>query len=44
LANRGLETVALLGLPFFVAGGIKIVYDLWLYRAFVSHRPEGDTT
>jgi predicted MFS family arabinose efflux permease len=43
LANRCLETTALLGLPFFVAGGIKIVYDLWLYRAFVSHRPEDET-
>lgn len=26
--------------PFFVAGGVKIVYDLILYRAFVAHRPE----
>jgi MFS family permease len=43
LANRCLETAALLGLPFFVAGGIKILYDLWLYRAFVSHKPEDDS-
>jgi len=26
--------------PFFLAGGLKIVYDLLLYRAFVGVRPE----
>lgn len=32
---------AWLSMPFFLAGGIKIVYDLLLYRAFASmHRPE----
>jgi MFS family permease len=30
---------ALVNLPFFLAGGLKIVYDLLLYRAFVSVRP-----
>jgi MFS family permease len=25
-----------LSLPFFLAGSIKIVYDLWLYRAFTA--------
>jgi len=30
---------ALAGIPFFIAGGLKIVYDLLLYRAFVSHQP-----
>jgi hypothetical protein len=25
--------------PFFIAGGLKIVYDLLLYRAFVRVRP-----
>jgi MFS family permease len=39
LANKCLAVPALLGVPLFIAGGIKIVYDLWLYRAFVSHRP-----
>jgi hypothetical protein len=39
LANKCLA-LSLLAVPFFVAGGIKILYDLWLYRAFVSHRPE----
>jgi MFS family permease len=27
----------LISVPFFVAGGVKIVYDLLLYRAFVKH-------
>jgi hypothetical protein len=26
-------------LPFFLAGGLKIAYDLILYKEFVSHRP-----
>jgi len=30
---------ALLGMPFFIAGGLKIVYDLLVYRGFKSHRP-----
>jgi MFS family permease len=30
---------ALINVPFFLAGGLKIVYDLLLYRAFVRHRP-----
>jgi MFS family permease len=30
---------ALVNLPFFLAGGLKIVYDLLLYRAFVKVRP-----
>jgi uncharacterized membrane-anchored protein YitT (DUF2179 family) len=30
---------ALINLPFFIAGGLKIVYDLLLYRAFVTVRP-----
>jgi hypothetical protein len=29
---------ATLSLPFFLAGGIKIIYDLWLYRAFTAAR------
>jgi hypothetical protein len=27
-------------LPFFLAGGIKIVYDLWLYWAFATSGKE----
>jgi MFS family permease len=30
----------LAALPFFLAGGLKIVYDLALWRAFRSHKPE----
>jgi hypothetical protein len=30
---------AALGLPFFVAGGIKIVYDLAIYFTFRGIRP-----
>jgi MFS family permease len=44
LANKCLAVSGLLGVPFFVAGGVKILYDLWLYRAFVSHRPEGEVS
>ncbi len=25
--------------PFFIAGGLKILYDLILYRAFMAHQP-----
>jgi MFS family permease len=34
LAGVFLASPALLGAPFFVAGGLKIVYDLLLYRSF----------
>jgi predicted MFS family arabinose efflux permease len=34
LANPGWSSA-----PFFIAGSVKIVYDLCLYRAFVSHEP-----
>ena len=30
---------ALINYPFFIAGALKIVYDLLLYRAFVGHQP-----
>jgi MFS family permease len=30
---------SLISLPFFVAGTLKIVYDLLLYRGFVAHPP-----
>jgi predicted MFS family arabinose efflux permease len=32
-------SAALASLPFFLAGGLKIVYDLMLWRAFRSVRP-----
>jgi hypothetical protein len=25
--------------PFYIAGGLKIVYDLLLYREFISTKP-----
>ena len=34
-------TPSLINLPFFIAGTLKIVYDLLLYRAFVRVRPTG---
>jgi len=32
-------TPALAGVPFFIAGGLKIVYDLLVYRGFRSVKP-----
>jgi MFS family permease len=29
----------LINYPFFLAGVLKIAYDLLLYRAFIGHRP-----
>jgi MFS family permease len=40
LAAKCLAVPALMGVPFFVAGGVKILYDLWLYRAFVSQKTD----
>jgi MFS family permease len=40
LAGLCLENPALLGLPFFLAGAIKIGYDLLLYRSFVLRASE----
>jgi MFS family permease len=34
---------ALMNLPFFLAGGLKIIYDLLLYRAFIKQRPSEET-
>jgi MFS family permease len=36
IATRLAAHTALMSLPFFLAGGIKIVYDLVLWRAFAS--------
>ena len=33
---------SLINLPFFIAGTLKIVYDLLLYRAFVRVHPPGE--
>ena len=37
LAGYLLADPRLMSWPFFIAGGVKIVYDLFLYRAFVRH-------
>ena len=31
--------LALINLPFFIAGTLKIAYDLLLYKQFVAVRP-----
>jgi MFS family permease len=42
LASLLVEHPGLTSLPFFLAGGIKIVYDLLLYQGFVNARaPDG---
>ena len=40
LAAKCLAIPALLGAPFYIAGAVKIIYDLWLYRAFVSQKTD----
>ena len=39
LSAQMLAVPGLMSVPFFVAGGLKIVYDLLLYRGFRSVRP-----
>ena len=39
IATPLLASPALMGLPFFLAGGLKIVYDLLLWRGFRSLTP-----
>jgi len=38
-AGMLLARPSLINIPFFLAGGLKIVYDLLLYRAFVTVQP-----
>lgn len=38
-AMTGLRYAALAGMPFFLGGGLKIAYDLLLYRSFVKVKP-----
>jgi MFS family permease len=38
------SNAALAALPFYLAGGLKIAYDLLLYRAFRSMRPVDERT
>jgi MFS family permease len=39
LSGQLLAIPALISAPFFIAGGLKIVYDLALYQQFRAHRP-----
>jgi MFS family permease len=39
-----LANAALLSFPFFLSGGLKIVYDLMLYRSFRATRPPEEKT
>jgi hypothetical protein len=37
-----LSHAALLSAPFLLAGSLKIIYDLLLYRSFARLRPPGE--
>src|SRR5207248_1911116 len=39
LATVLVGSAGLMSVPFFLAGGLKIVYDVLLYRAFSSSKP-----
>lgn len=43
LSGALLAVPSLTGAPFFLAGGLKIVYDLLLYRLFRERRPPEET-
>lgn len=42
LAGLFIAVPALLSVPFFASGGLKIVYDLLLYYSFRAHKPPED--
>ena len=44
LATPLLQSVPLAGLPFIIGGGLKIVYDLLVLRAFSAVRPPEERT
>jgi MFS family permease len=39
LSGALMASTAWIAAPFYLAGGLKIVYDLLIYRGFRSHRP-----
>jgi predicted MFS family arabinose efflux permease len=43
LAGLFLTSVWLMSFPFFIAGGLKIIYDLSLYRSFRTLKPPEET-
>lgn len=44
LSGQLLAIPFLISAPFFIAGGLKIVYDLVLYRQFRAHKPPEELT
>jgi MFS family permease len=38
-----LANAAWLSFPFFISGGLKIIYDLLLYRSFKAFKPPEET-
>jgi MFS family permease len=44
LAGIFFANPSLIDLPFYFAGGLKIVYDLLLYRSFITHRPPEESS
>lgn len=43
LSGIFISSPSLLGLPFYLAGGLKIMYDLLLYRGFRGLKPQEET-
>jgi hypothetical protein len=43
IASVLIASAATAAIPFFLAGGLKIVYDLLVYRDFRSIRPAEET-
>jgi predicted MFS family arabinose efflux permease len=39
LFTGAILSAPMLGLPFLLAGGMKIIYDVWIYRVFRSVKP-----
>jgi len=39
LSGALMASAPFIAAPFYLAGGLKIVYDLLIYRGFKSHRP-----
>jgi hypothetical protein len=35
---------SLISVPFFIAGALKIAYDLLLYRGFVAYNPDAPSS
>lgn len=42
LSGFFLASPSLIDVPIYIAGGVKIVYDLWLYRAFASQQSDAN--